>query len=214
MGIQERKKREREMRRRQIQDAAKELFITKGFGSTTMEDIAQRAELSAATIYLYFKNKDELYASLNLIAFQYLYNKIKKIHDNNRLSVFEKLSKFKDAMYSTYQYDPLILRNIFHVQLEDTLLNIGHDMLNQLNDLPHKVMTMIGEVFEEGITQKIIQKGHRIAYADTIWAIFSGLVLWEESKKRFDPKKNFLKPTMDMAFDVFIRGIKKSRNKK
>jgi len=214
VGIQERKKREREMRRRQIQDAAKELFITKGFGSTTMEDIAQRAELSAATIYLYFKNKDELYASLNLIAFQYLYNKIKKIHDNNRLSVFEKLSKFKDAMYSTYQYDPLILRNIFHVQLEDTLLNIGHDMLNQLNDLPHKVMTMIGEVFEEGITQKIIQKGHRIAYADTIWAIFSGLVLWEESKKRFDPKKNFLKPTMDMAFDVFIRGIKKSRNKK
>lgn len=39
------------MRRQQIQEAAKEIFLLKGFNSTTMEDIAKKAELSPAFIY-------------------------------------------------------------------------------------------------------------------------------------------------------------------
>ena len=54
MGIQERKERERERRRQQIMVAAKRVFSVKGFGKTTMEDIAKDAELSPGTLYLYF----------------------------------------------------------------------------------------------------------------------------------------------------------------
>ena len=68
MGIQERKQRERERRRQQIIVAAKRVFSERGFSKTTMEDIAREAELSPGTLYLYFKNKDELYASLSLRA--------------------------------------------------------------------------------------------------------------------------------------------------
>ena len=72
MGIQERKERERERRRQQIMVAAKRVFTDKGFSKATMEDIAKEAELSPGTLYLYFKNKDELYASLSLRILQYL----------------------------------------------------------------------------------------------------------------------------------------------
>ncbi len=60
MGIQERKERERERRRQQIIVAAKRVFSDKGFNRATMEDIAKEAELSPGTLYLYFKNKDEI----------------------------------------------------------------------------------------------------------------------------------------------------------
>ena len=72
MGIRERKERERERRRQQIIVAAKRVFSEKGFNRATMEDIATEAELSPGTLYLYFKNKDELYASLSLRILQYL----------------------------------------------------------------------------------------------------------------------------------------------
>ena len=72
MGIQERKERERERRRQQIIVAAKRVFSKNGFSRTTMEDIAKEAELSPGTLYLYFKNKEELYASLSLRILQYL----------------------------------------------------------------------------------------------------------------------------------------------
>jgi AcrR family transcriptional regulator len=50
MGIAERKEREKKERRREIMDAAKRLFSSKGFAGTTMEDIAGEVELSPATL--------------------------------------------------------------------------------------------------------------------------------------------------------------------
>lgn len=209
MGIQERKEREKQLRWQQIQNAAKELFIVKGFHSTTMEDIAQKTELSVATIYQYFRNKGDLYCSLNLITLRYLFDEVEKVYNNDMLTVEEKVIGFKDAMYKTYKREPLILRIILHVQLEDTLLKISSELLDKLNNLSQKIMTMISDVYEEGILQKKFRNGNGMAHADIIWAIFTGLIMWEEAKKKLNTKKDFFKPTLDRAFDVFCWGIKR-----
>ena len=61
MGINERKEREKEMRREIIVDAAEKIIQVKGFEGMTMDDVAVIAELGKGTIYLYFKNKIDLY---------------------------------------------------------------------------------------------------------------------------------------------------------
>ena len=197
------------MRRRQIQDAAKQEFMLKGFSSATMEDIAERAELSPATIYLYFKNKEELFASLILITLEYLLEETKKVHDDKRLSVEGKILRFKEAMYKTFQYDPLLLRNVLHFQVEDTLLDLSPEILYGINDITRQVMKMYVDVYEEGIRQGTFIKGGSIVRTDIIWGLFTGLVMWEEAKRKISPKKDFLKSTLDEAFDIFLRGIKK-----
>jgi hypothetical protein len=37
--------------------------------------------------------------------------------------------------------------------------------------------------------------------------LFSGIILWEESKKIINEDKDYLKPTLDLAFEIFSRGI-------
>lgn len=64
MGIAERRERERERRRADIIDAAERVFFSKGWQTATMDDVAEACELSKATLYLYFKNKEELYAAI------------------------------------------------------------------------------------------------------------------------------------------------------
>jgi AcrR family transcriptional regulator len=66
LGIQERKEREKELRRNEIVDAAEKLFLAKGYLETTMDDVAREAELSKGTLYLYFKSKEDLYHALVL----------------------------------------------------------------------------------------------------------------------------------------------------
>ena len=39
-------------------------------------------------------------------------------------------------------------------------------------------------------------------------ALFSGIVLWEESKRLIDSKKDFLKSTLEIGFEIFSQGIK------
>ena len=47
-----------------ILSAAKELFETKGVEKTTMDDIAELADYSKSTIYVYFKSKEDIYNSI------------------------------------------------------------------------------------------------------------------------------------------------------
>jgi AcrR family transcriptional regulator len=60
MGISERREREKTERRRAILNCAKELILIQGVEQLSMEDIARKAELSKATVYLYFSGKETL----------------------------------------------------------------------------------------------------------------------------------------------------------
>ena len=44
-----------------IAQAAKEVIAESGYQRATLEEIAQRAGMSKATIYIYYKNKDDLF---------------------------------------------------------------------------------------------------------------------------------------------------------
>jgi len=60
MGVAQRKAREKEELKRQILGAARELFVRNGYESVSMRKIANKIEYSPATIYTYFKDKDEI----------------------------------------------------------------------------------------------------------------------------------------------------------
>ncbi|MCP4719563.1 MAG: helix-turn-helix transcriptional regulator [Desulfobacteraceae bacterium] len=56
----QRRERERKYRSQTILSAAEALFAEKGFRKTSVDAIADQAEVSVGTVYFYFKNKEEL----------------------------------------------------------------------------------------------------------------------------------------------------------
>lgn len=66
MTVADRRRREREARRNHILEAAEHLFLEKGFDNVTVDDIAVAAEVAKGTLYLYFKNKNDLLMGLLL----------------------------------------------------------------------------------------------------------------------------------------------------
>jgi AcrR family transcriptional regulator len=60
MGIIERREREKAERRISILDCARDLILANGVQRVSMEDIARKAEISKATVYLYFSSKEIL----------------------------------------------------------------------------------------------------------------------------------------------------------
>ncbi|MDL2269099.1 TetR/AcrR family transcriptional regulator [Desulfosarcina sp. OttesenSCG-928-A07] len=210
MGIQERKEREKERRRQQIIVAAKRVFSEKGFNKATMEDIAKEAELSPGTLYLYFKNKEELYASLSLRVLQYLHIRVSHVNKETQLSPDQKLRSLIDAMFDVYEFDPLIIINMFHLQSSETLKNLSDSLIEEIKVLSKTSIGAITRIFEEGIEQGIYVDVHPVALADIFWSMFSGVVLWESSKTIISEyKKDYLKSTLVTAFDLFERGIRK-----
>lgn len=189
--------------------AAKRVFSNKGFNKATMEDIAQEAELSPGTLYLYFKNKEELYASLSLRILQYLLIRVEHVNEEKDSGPEEKLKSLVDAMYDVYEFDPLIIINMFHLQSSETLKNLSPQLMEEIKLLSRKSLGSIAQIFKEGVEKDIFIDKHPVALADTFWALFSGVVLWLTSKKIIDERKDYLKQTMDVGFEIFCRGLKK-----
>lgn len=59
-----RRQRQIALKRKTILAAALELFSTYGFHGTSVDQIAERADVSKGNLLYYFRNKDELYAAL------------------------------------------------------------------------------------------------------------------------------------------------------
>jgi len=210
MGIQERKQRERERRRQQIIIAAKRVFSEKGFNKATIEDIAKEAELSPGTLYLYFKNKEELYASLSIRILQYLNIRVDHVNKEKDLTPSEKLTALMKSMFDVYDFDPMTIINMFHLQSSETLKNLSTELMSDIKELSRKSLAGIAAIFREGIEQGDFIDQHPVAIADIFWSLFSGVVLWESSKNIIDRDKNYIKETLEIAFETFARGIKKT----
>ena len=210
MGIRERKERERERRRQQIIVAAKKVFSEKGFNKATMDDIASEAELSPGTLYLYFKNKEELYASLSLRILQYLHIRVEHVVKDSHLTPEQKLDAISEAMFDVYDFDSLVIINMFHLQSSETLKNLSPELLEEIKSLSSKSIGGLAKLFKEGIDQGVFIDRHPVALSDIFWSLFSGVVLWTNSKRIIVADKDYLKKTLTLAFSIFKKGIFRS----
>lgn len=64
--VTERREEEKERRREEILDAAELVFSEKGFDAATMDQVARKARVSRALVYVYFKDKTALHLAICL----------------------------------------------------------------------------------------------------------------------------------------------------
>ncbi|MEP7259412.1 MAG: TetR/AcrR family transcriptional regulator [Flavitalea sp.] len=79
MSIAERKHRDKENMRTLILDAARKIFLEKGYEQTSIRTIAEAIEYSPGTIYLYFKDKDMLFHELHEEGFARMFEKMQPL---------------------------------------------------------------------------------------------------------------------------------------
>jgi len=75
MGIAERKEKEKKEMRELILATARRLFVGEGYDKVTIRRIAEQIEYSPATIYLYFKDKNEILFALHSEGFEKFYKR-------------------------------------------------------------------------------------------------------------------------------------------
>lgn len=97
----DRKEKEREIRRKDIIDAAEELFFAKGFDNVSMNDIAAQAEMARGTLYLYFKNKNDIYAAIAIRAAKVLGEMFSEVPTD--LTGIEKIRALSSTYYQFYK---------------------------------------------------------------------------------------------------------------
>ncbi len=111
MGISERRQREKQQRRTDIIEAAERLFFSRRYEEVSMDDIAREVELNKATLYLYFDNKEALFATIVLRGVEILKEKYVECKEKQAPGIV-KVALMGQAYYQFSQEYPDYLRLI------------------------------------------------------------------------------------------------------
>ncbi|MCD6596490.1 MAG: TetR/AcrR family transcriptional regulator, partial [Bacteroidales bacterium] len=111
MSVTERKKREKQLRRNAIIDAAEQLFFKQGFDNVSMDQIAREADLAKGTLYLYFKSREDLHYSIVNRALEMIYKVLKDQYDPEKKGA-ENLLKLGKSYIDFSQNYPNHIRAI------------------------------------------------------------------------------------------------------
>lgn len=90
-----------------IKEAAKKVFLEKGFGATTTRDIALCSETNIALVNYYFRSKERLFQEIFVESFGETFLPVARILNDN-LPLEAKIYKFVDHMIELLKKDPLL----------------------------------------------------------------------------------------------------------
>jgi AcrR family transcriptional regulator len=209
MGIAERKEREKQLRREEIVLAAEKIFFSKGFDLSTMDDIAEEAELSKGTLYLYFKSKEDLHMAVARNSIRILRDITLKATEGSG-NALEKLGRMGRACIAFSRNDPDRMKAIMILEeMEPQSLSVTTSDVQELIYKESTVETVI-QVVEQGVKEKLIRADiPALLVAHTLWMTVLSVV-------RFVTMKPALLEALELSqdqileshFEMILNGIK------
>lgn len=204
MGVKERKCREKNSRVQSILDAARAVFFEKGFQNASMEEIASLAEIGKGTIYLYFKNKTDLYTSILVNSLETFSGRLIAIGNDLESGQLRTSEAFLNAFFrlnfEAYNANP---DSIFfqNYQLNKLLLNLSKDNLDRLNKAGRENLRISRQIVAKAIEKKLLPDLDPFKVIDVFRAIVLGSIQLAESKTIF-AQKGHLEENLEFAFSL------------
>ena len=182
-----RKKEPRSVHRATIALAAETLFFQKGITNTSMDEIAKQAGYSKATLYVYFKNKEEIVSILVLESMKKLYSYLEDALKSKNYT-YDKYIALCNALLKYEQEFPFY----FHMVLDE--INIDFESIDCIPEdketflIGEKINKTIEEFLVSGIEAGELRKDLKILPTIfSFWGMIAGLI--ETSTK----KENYIK---------------------
>lgn len=183
MGIAERKEREKEKRREDILNAAEAVFFSKGFENTKMEEVAEKAEVSKGTVYLYFKSKEDLQFGVLQKGASILQEMLEAVISESK-SGLENLLEMGRAFILFSEHFPNHFDLFLFFQVNDySKLNIDRSDLQSyfINESPY---TLLVKIVRKGIEDgSLRQDVDAEVFSTTLWSMMMGVMIVLKNKK-------------------------------
>lgn len=194
------KQQQAEQTKRKIADAARAMFVQKGYKATSIEDIVKATGCSAGNIYYHFKSKEGLFLHL--------------IEDWN--TEWEETWLAKEAQYAT-TIEKLygMAEHHAHDQLNHPLTKAVDEFFNNAEKNP-EVEERINEMvkgyidFNRDLLQRGVDSGEFAARDITGLAIILDSLMYGLNQHTRRMERDEALAAYRLAMDVFLHGIVKS----
>jgi AcrR family transcriptional regulator len=180
----------------EILHKATDLFITLGFKSVTMDDIANRMGISKKTIYLHFENKTKLVEATTMSMFNLISHGIDCICalEKNPIEEFYDIKKLVMDHLKDEKSSPQYQLQKYYPQIFSTLKKKQFDLMQDC----------VKENLQRGIKQKLFRENLNIDFISRIY--FSSIIAIKDNDL-FPYEQFSMNMLMDHYLEYHIRGV-------
>jgi len=191
---------------RRIKDAARELFIEKGFDDTTTREIAVRAGVGLGTIFVYAANKRDL---LFLIVNDELENITEEAEAsvNEQASLLENLLDIFRSHYEFFKRQPALSRLV----LREMVFYESGAQASRFQKTRERLIDLIGNAVQLAIAQDNASSNETPQFIG--WTMFC---IFQVELRRWlshdDPNLREGMEALQRALTLLIKGMKPTKN--
>jgi len=169
MVISERKLEERKMRQNRILEGALSVFKEKGLDGATMDEIANTSGFGKATLYYYFKSKEEVFSAILVDGWQNIWESLEPViaeQDSPRKTFVNVLIKIAENA----QNRPGLFEFLFNVPKTITLDD------QPWKDYQLRLYAILQGLLEDGVKKGEFPKVNPKLMFKALGGLFMGLV--------------------------------------
>lgn len=178
-----RKKEDGIVHQKRIAEAAIKLFKEKGIEKTKMDEIAALAGYGKATLYVYFKNKQDIVTFLS-------YYSLTKLKDSifNAVNAYTNQEKVFFGVCKSIENYERDYPEIFRMSLGNILENLNEEseMAKKTYKVGEEINRLIIDYLDDGVSKglfAVIENYHEEIFR--IWGMIAGVILIADSKEEY-----------------------------
>lgn len=200
-----------EYNRNSILEASKKLFLKYGAEKTSMDDIAAEAECSKATVYVYFKSKEEIFYTAAAEYIASLRDGIRECLAGN--SDFERAYFTMCNMLAKFEKDcPVYFGCVVGKIPADSEKNAELPVLKKIFDISEEINTILCDFLERAKTNGFVRAAiDPIQATFVLWSSICGLISLCSAKKEYlEDSLGFARGSfLRNGFDMILQSVKK-----
>jgi AcrR family transcriptional regulator len=201
---------DKEERQAEIERAAKEVFLSRGYQSASVQEIAKKAGIGKGTVYLYYKSKEDLYTALILPSIEYANSKFQTLLEavDNKMygSAGELLEAFADLLVNLHYWDPGMGIIYQTFQIGSSFNGLSGDTFDHLSRAGKTNFQTMRKIISSAMEQGLIQRVDVVKTVDALWGTYVGVAQVEWHKLRWT-RKDHLRETLHHAFSLVGTGL-------
>lgn len=207
MTTRARREREKEGRRRSILKAAREAFFEHGFQHVTVDDIAERAEVSKGTVYLYFESKEAILAHLLLDALDALLAELDAACAQPVAAADDQLRQLCATYLRFFEREPQVLHLLMAMDRGRFRDAVPAEMVEQVLEASLQGLDLAVRAVQQGIDAGLFCPCDSRRVAAVLWATLNGVLELVQHPLRREMVGVERELLYRAAIELFIRGL-------
>ncbi len=195
----------KELREKQIKEAALRLFSERGFHNTTITQIAEAADLGKGTIYWYWKSKEDLAYSLVSDMLGDFLALIEEARDAEG-AVAERFATLVSKVAELYYRETDYLRLLWKFRVDRSYI-FSEEYREKVASYYLRMRNALESLIEEGVRKGEFREVDPKRMAFILLGVAEGLELeWLENEEELS-MRDALREAMDMVFTSLRREL-------